>query len=322
MSLNLRFGTSSNDTIEGSDGKDWIFASAGNDSVETGAGDDLIYGGEGNDYIDAGEGNDAVLGDAGSDTLNGGAGDDFLQGGSGNDVLTGGDGADTFLFETDHGDDVVTDFTNGEDIIDLSLFRDFTSFEDLTITADGNDAVIDLTGRGGGTIRLTDVAVNDLDASDFVFYDGRIQGDQHDNSLAGGMLDDTISGGFGRDTIDGGAGNDSITGGCSNDLLRGGDGDDVFVFGGGHGTDTISDFTDGEDIIDLRELTSITGLEDLRITEQWSHGEDGSQLSAVIDLTSVGGGTIWLEGVAVSEVDADDFLFHRSAIDDPPIDEL
>ena len=35
-----------------------------------------------------------------------------------NDRLTGGAGADTFIFGRDHGDDVITDFTSGEDRID------------------------------------------------------------------------------------------------------------------------------------------------------------------------------------------------------------
>ena len=34
---------------------------------------------------------------------------------------------------------------------------------------DGTTAVIDLTSQGGGTIRLEDTAVSDLDATDFTF---------------------------------------------------------------------------------------------------------------------------------------------------------
>ena len=37
--------------------------------------------------------------------------------------------------------------------------------------ADGTTAVIDLTSQGGGTIRLVDTNVSDLDAADFTFYD-------------------------------------------------------------------------------------------------------------------------------------------------------
>ena len=46
-----------------------------------------------------------------------------------------------------------------------------TGFDDLTITADGTSAVIDLSDYGGGEIRLENVAVADMDAEDFIFYE-------------------------------------------------------------------------------------------------------------------------------------------------------
>ena len=53
--------------------------------------------------------------------------------------------------------------------IDLYLISGLTDFESLSITADGTTAVIDLTGHGVGTIRLENVDVADLDATDFGF---------------------------------------------------------------------------------------------------------------------------------------------------------
>ena len=79
-------------------------------------------------------GDNVLRGLAGNDVLVGGAGNDRLYGGSGNDRLEGGAGADTFLFET-AGDscayamrsdghkimpDIITDFTQGTDKIDIS----------------------------------------------------------------------------------------------------------------------------------------------------------------------------------------------------------
>ena len=93
----------------------------------------------------------------------------MLLGGEGDDQLTGGAGADTFVFTPDHGTDTITDFTDGEDTIDLSAFAGITGFGDLQVTADGAAAVIDLTSYGGGTVRLEDTDVSDLDAADFVF---------------------------------------------------------------------------------------------------------------------------------------------------------
>ena len=64
------------------------------------------------------------------------------------------------------------------------------------------------------------------------------------------------------DTLDGGADGDRLDGGSGNDELMGGAGNDMFVFDTGDGTDTISDFTDGEDLIDLTSITGITEFND------------------------------------------------------------
>lgn len=58
----------------------------------------------------------------------------------------------------------------------------------------------------------------------------------------------------GYDTLDGGAGNDYLRGYAGNDLLTGGDGADRFVFErtfAANGTDTITDFEAGVDILDF-----------------------------------------------------------------------
>ena len=52
-----------------------------------------------------------------------------------------------------------------------------SAFDDLSIAADGDDAVIDLTAQGGGTIRLENVSAADLDATDFAFYDSTVDPD-------------------------------------------------------------------------------------------------------------------------------------------------
>ena len=104
--------------------------------------------------------------------------DDRLYGGAGDDTLTGGWGTDTFVFAAGHGDDTITDFFLGGDKIDLTQITGITSFDDLTISADGDDIVIDLTAHNGGTIRLENRAIDgvhsgldDLDATDFLFYE-------------------------------------------------------------------------------------------------------------------------------------------------------
>ena len=131
-------------------------------------GDDTLYGGAGDDTL-LGDGGSVAAGDTSNDTLDGGAGDD---------TLTGGWGTDTFVFQAGHGDDTITDFFLAGDLIDISQITGITGFDDLTITADGDDIVIDLTSHGGGTIRLengametTNSGLDNLDATDFLFYE-------------------------------------------------------------------------------------------------------------------------------------------------------
>ena len=82
-------------------------------------------------------------------------------------------------------------------------------------------------------------------------------------------------------------------------MLTGGAGDDLFRFASGDGADTIADFADGEDRIDLSGHTGITSFSGLTITQ--------SSGGVVIDLG--GGDQITLSGATVSALDASDFLF-------------
>ncbi len=77
-----------------------------------------------------------MSGGSGADALFGLAGNDVLSGDRGADVLTGGEGLDTFLFIPADGSDRITDFTLGEDIIDL---RAANGLADITFTRVGTD---------------------------------------------------------------------------------------------------------------------------------------------------------------------------------------
>ena len=57
---------------------------------------------------------DSLVGSAADDAISGGRGNDWIEGGGGNDTLTGGAGADKFVFRSDSGHDVVTDFNAAE----------------------------------------------------------------------------------------------------------------------------------------------------------------------------------------------------------------
>ena len=183
------YGDVDGDVIDGFDGdSDLVDAGGGADSVEGRAGSDTIYGGTGNDIIvgydatqistgdisvftDDGSA-DTLYGDAGDDTLAGGdgadlldggsdddvlyggAGDDTLFGGSGNDALTGGTGDDTFQLSASGGDDTITDFTIGEDVLSTSALTDVGNAltnQDGLVTADE----VTVTGGGGSDQVLT-----------------------------------------------------------------------------------------------------------------------------------------------------------------------
>ena len=75
----------------------------------------------------------------------------------------------------------------------------------------------------------------------------RIGGKGGDDLLFGDEGDDQIWGDDGDDLLHGGLGNDTLTG----DNFSGGQGSDTFAFATGHGTDIITDFEVGTDVIGL-----------------------------------------------------------------------
>ncbi len=112
-------------------------------------------------------GDDVLLGGAGNDILIGGDGDDQLTGGAGNDRLDGGAGADRFVFNAPlSGDDTIVDFTDGQDLIEISAAAGATGMADLTIQQDGADTLIAFDTE---TIRLLGVDATTVDAADFHF---------------------------------------------------------------------------------------------------------------------------------------------------------
>jgi Ca2+-binding RTX toxin-like protein len=118
--INLATGGASHDGIKASALLTSIERAVGS------AGNDLIAGSAIGNRLSGGQGDDQIGGASGADQLNGGEGADTLFGGEGRDGLGGGDGADRFAFlaaaESGLGlaADVITDFTSGEDRIDLS----------------------------------------------------------------------------------------------------------------------------------------------------------------------------------------------------------
>ncbi|MBW4516744.1 MAG: calcium-binding protein [Timaviella obliquedivisa GSE-PSE-MK23-08B] len=277
------------DLVKGGFGNDVIDGGKGDDTLSGGEGSDLLRGGEGNDLLDGGKGADQLVGGLGDDTyvvdnvgdvirerrdqgidtvqssvsykltanlenltltgtdilnatgnrfnntltgngannllrglsggdrLFGGAGDDTLDGGLDGDIMSGGLGNDRYIVDN-QGDTLIESASQGIDTVEASV--DFTlgaNFENLMLTG------IATSGTG-----------NELA-----------------NQLIGNASNNILNGGAGADELIGGNGNDILTGGADSDR---------FTYGGQSstpetGTDTITDFVRGTDLIVLSRQT-------------------------------------------------------------------
>jgi Ca2+-binding RTX toxin-like protein len=121
----------------------WLLG--GNDTVIGSAISELIVGNDGQDSISGGEGNDSLFGGKGNDQLFGGAGDDFLSGDRDNDTLTGGQGSDTFALSTGGGLDIITDFDNTTDYIQVPANLNIS---DILIQTTGANTLLTLRSTG------------------------------------------------------------------------------------------------------------------------------------------------------------------------------
>ncbi|MBP6019522.1 MAG: hypothetical protein KA735_08520 [Burkholderiaceae bacterium] len=160
-------GGSGDDILRGGSGDDVLDGGTGDDRLEGGSGDDILFGGTGDDKLFGGSGDDALHGGSGDDVLNGGSGDDVLFGGSGADILTGGSGDDIFIFG---GGDLITDFSYGEDKIDLRdlgvTAGNFSSM--VTMSASGQDILLMISGK---SMRVADVDSDAMGINSFMLAD-------------------------------------------------------------------------------------------------------------------------------------------------------
>ena len=78
-----------------------------------------------------------------------------------------------------------------------------------------------------------------------------INGLEGNDAIAGLRGNDILNGNEDNDILLGGKGFDTLNGGLGDDNLIGGVGNDVFILGEGFGVDTISDFGNGQDTIQL-----------------------------------------------------------------------
>ncbi|MDA9207447.1 hypothetical protein N9O61_01040 [Octadecabacter sp.] len=209
----------------------------------------------------------------------------------GNDTyLAGAEGVVVGGIFTDEGDDFVRGGHHADDI-------------------DGGADNDILLGRGGDDIIFGDTGNDEIKGGS---GDDDIDGGSGRDLLKGGKDDDVLSGAAGADTLFGGQGDDTLFGGGSADILHGGkgddeltggNGDDVFVFEGNDGRDTITDFINGQDKIDLSDFGQITFA---NLTSNFTiglHGPTGS----FIDFGN--GDVLILENMNIGNLDSSDFIF-------------
>lgn len=173
------FGEAGDDHLSGGDDNDKLYGGTENDFLFGGGGKDRIWGEDGNDFARGGEGNDRLFGgsgvdrlhgDAGKDTLKGGEGNDSLADGTGRDVLYGEGGQDTFVLVVDRHRDVIADYEDETDLIDLRDAGRKLEFSDLAITQEGDDVLIGY-GRDSVLVKAADGELRTFEFSqgDFLF---------------------------------------------------------------------------------------------------------------------------------------------------------
>ena len=243
--------------------------------INGGAGDDIMYGSTGRDALNGGDGNDVLYGMGGNNIVNGGAGEDKLYGGAGNDILnggadndllTGGAGNDTFVYAAGNGNDVVTDYTEGEDILQFSG----GAVSGMNVT--NNDIVFTV---GEGSVTLQNAADKTLSLS---YGKGSFTLNGSTITLGSDFAGSLDASGFPVDTF--------YIRACKGSVLTGGQGADSFIFVNPTGNHVIADYEHGIDVLRFDTDT---------VTDSAVSGTD-------IMLTLSGGATVAVKNRAMQSV--------------------
>jgi serralysin len=288
-----------------------------------------------------GVGRDILQGHNGDDLIDGGNGDDIIRDGLGSDTMTGGAGADVFILSQDGEVDTITDFTIGEDTIDLSLWPLLRDISQLTISlrADGmeihyGDEVLIVLSANGQTIDYRDLENSDLIGGTRLpqsiepGYPGPArpppgpdpvdpsvdQGGLNDmltgvQVLAAGNIDDLRNAVNGTPpvpstggVITGQEGADRLSGSGENDVIIAGDGDDIAT--GGAGDDTLLG-RGGNDTLNGDDGADIVLGGDGNDTLSGGNGHDLIKGGAGDDIIGGGAG----DDVLFGDAGADTFIF-------------
>lgn len=320
------YGELGDDALQGEEGDDYIDGGRGNDILTGGDGNDELRGSYDFDQLDGGAGNDTLRGGNLDDLLIGGNGDDKLYGDQDNDVLEGGGGADfidggsgIFDLASYASSDARVEVnlklgtaTGGHATGDVLTNIEWLAGGEYNDRLDGDDNDNRLYGAGG------DDGLYGKHGRDVIYAgdgDDYARGDQGDDNIYGEDGDDRLDGNDNNDILSGGRGNDQLwgknhddrlygdvgddrlTGGRHNDELTGGAGDDVFIFAEDDGTDVITDFENGTDVIEF--TTAGITFASLTITDT----DEGAQVTYDTD------DTITLTGIEARLLTQEDFIF-------------
>ncbi len=187
--------------------------------------------------------------------------------------------------------------------------------DDRLTGSNGNDSLVGTGGdddlRGlSGSDTMSGRAGDDLmfggngnDRASGHGGDDRMWGGAGNDRMAGGQGDDSLKGEGGDDRLNGGRGNDRLDGGAGNDRLTGKSGADTFVFSTGR--DIVTDFNPNAagERINLRDVDSITGFNDLM------NGGHARQIGDNVEIRDFGGNTLVLADVDLDALQQNDFLF-------------
>ncbi|MBQ3726960.1 MAG: hypothetical protein II902_07855, partial [Selenomonadaceae bacterium] len=201
-------------------------------------------------------------------SINTGAGNDYIKNSGLNVSINGGNGDDSILGGA--GDEYFTGF-NGNDYLHGGAGAD-------TLNGGGGD---DTLFGAAGDDSLNGGAGNDS-----------MLGGNGNDQLLGGAGDDYLSGGAGNDVLRAGAGADTLWGGAGNDKLYGGDGEDTFIYRPNEGTDSIYNYTSGEDLLQIVDADGNEGT----FTKSTFNSSKGT-----LALDIEGGGKVYFGGVTASD---------------------
>ncbi|MBJ7484675.1 M10 family metallopeptidase C-terminal domain-containing protein [Brevundimonas sp.] len=250
---------------------------------------ETFNGGALRDTINGFGGNDIIFGNDGDDLLFGGDGDDVMYGGRGNDRMDGSGGRDVFAWREYEGltrsSDSIALFTGADDRVRFEML-DIVS---ISLNRSPFGTEIDVIGLGGTTLYLT--LTTGVNGQDLEFLRA--------------PLFINLTGSVGNDTLVGGAFNEIITGGGNFDNLTGGGGRDTFRYNSatdsqGVLADFITDFTSGQDLLDLRPLGSNIVV---------NFVQSGNTMHVFVDVDANGTNDMQIRLTGVTALTPNDFLF-------------